>query len=94
MRDKTNILGIPTRSDTNLTVQSQKQDRSTVHAAKTKALISCAVTAQLICGFVFAYANCWFSHALAHISATPSKVNKCQHSKDVLKDASSASVTH
>ena len=25
---------------------------------KTKALISCAVTAQLICVFVFAYANC------------------------------------
>ena len=35
--------------------------------AKTKALISCAVTAQLICVFVFAYANCWFSHAQIHI---------------------------
>ena len=35
--------------------------------AKTKALISCAVTAQLICVFVFAYANCWFSHAKAQI---------------------------
>ena len=35
--------------------------------AKTKALISCAVTAQLICVFVFAYANCWFSHAQAHL---------------------------
>ena len=35
--------------------------------AKTKALISCAVTAQLICAFVFAYANFWFSHAAAHI---------------------------
>ena len=35
--------------------------------AKTKALISCAVTAQLICVFVFAYANCWFSHAKAHL---------------------------
>ena len=34
--------------------------------AKTKALISCAVTAQLICIFVFAYANCLFSHAKAH----------------------------
>ena len=29
--------------------------------AKTKALI----TAQLICVFVFAYANCWLSHAQA-----------------------------
>ena len=26
----------------------------TIHVAKTKGLISCAVTAQLICGFVFA----------------------------------------
>ena len=40
----------------------------TIRAAKTKALISCAVTAQLICGFVSAYANCWFSQAVAHIS--------------------------
>ena len=36
--------------------------------AKTKALISCAVTAQLICVFVFAYANRWFSHAQAHMN--------------------------
>ena len=35
--------------------------------AKTKALISCAVTALLICIFVFAYANCWFSHAGVHV---------------------------
>ena len=36
--------------------------------AKTKALISFAVTAKLICVFVFAYADCWFSHGAAHIS--------------------------
>ena len=34
----------------------------TIGAAKTKALISFAVTAKLICAFVFAYAKCWFSH--------------------------------
>ena len=34
--------------------------------AKTKALISFAVTTKLICTFVFAYANCWFSHEVAH----------------------------
>ena len=34
--------------------------------AKTKALISCAVTAQLICVFVIAYANRRFSRAKAH----------------------------
>ena len=30
-------------------------------------LISFAVTAKLICAFVFAYADCWFSHVAAHI---------------------------
>ena len=72
-------IWVPARSDTNRPVESQKQARSltfrikkkkdsTIRAAKTKALISCAVTcavtAQLICGFVFAYANCWFSRAV------------------------------
>ena len=36
--------------------------------AKTKALISFAVTAKLICVFVFAYAKCRFSHDAAQIS--------------------------
>ena len=36
-----------------------------MHVAKTKALISFAVTAKLICFFVFAYAYCWISHAAA-----------------------------
>ena len=44
------------------------QRNGSINAAKTKALISCAVTAQLICAFVFAYANCWFSDAAAHIN--------------------------
>ena len=35
--------------------------------AKTKALISFAVTAKLICVFVFAYAKCWFSHDAAQM---------------------------
>ena len=35
--------------------------------ATTKELISFAVTAKLICAFVFAYAECWFSHAQAQI---------------------------
>ena len=37
------------------------------YGAKTKALISYAVTAQLICAFVFAYADCSFSDAAAQI---------------------------
>ena len=39
----------------------------TIRIAKTKALISYAVTAQLICVFVFAYAKSRFSHNEAHI---------------------------
>ena len=31
-------------------------------------LINYAVTAKLICFFVFAYADCWFSHEAAQIS--------------------------
>ena len=34
---------------------------------KTKALISCAVFAQLIYAFVFAYAKSRFSHDAAHL---------------------------
>ena len=60
-------------------VQPQKQARSLkflfkkkrncmIGVAKTKALISCAVTAQLICIFVFAYADCWLSHEAAQLS--------------------------
>ena len=45
----------------------RKKRNCAIHVAKTKALISFAVTAKLICAFVFAYANCWFSHAKAHI---------------------------
>ena len=30
--------------------------------------VSFAVTAKLICVFVFAYAKCWFSHDVAHMS--------------------------
>ena len=39
----------------------------TIRVAKTKALISLAVTAKLICAFVFAYAKSRFSHDTAHI---------------------------
>ena len=38
-----------------------------MHVAKTKAMISFAVTAKLICVFVFAYAKRWFSHDAAHM---------------------------
>ena len=40
----------------------------TIYVAKTKALISFAVTAKLICVFVFAYAKSRISHDAAHIA--------------------------
>ena len=48
-------------------------------AVATKALISRAVTALLICGFVFAYADCWFSHSAAHIIFSVEKKTTRQH---------------
>ena len=58
-------MGKPTmwflnRSDTN---RFKKKWDCTFRVAKTKVLI--AVTEKLICVFVFAYANCWFSHEAA-----------------------------
>ena len=44
-----------------------KKRSCTIHVVKTKALISFAVTAKLICVFVFAYARGRFSHNAAHI---------------------------
>ena len=45
---------------------SKKRD-CTICVAKTKALIRCAVTVQLIRGFVFTYAKSRFSHDVAQI---------------------------
>ena len=45
----------------------RKKRNCTIRVAKTKALISFVITAKLICVFVFAYANCWFSHEAAHM---------------------------
>ena len=41
----------------------KKKRKCTLRVAKTKAL----VTAKLICVFVFAYADCWFSCEADHI---------------------------
>ena len=68
-------MWFPNRSDTIQAVQSQKQARSlkfwerkcTIRVVETKVLISFAVSVKLICVFVFAYADCWFSYASAHI---------------------------
>ena len=52
----------------------------TICVAKTKALISFAVTAKLICVFVFAYAKSRFSHNEAQLMANAWTLNifNCQ----------------
>ena len=56
----------------------RKKRDCTIRVAKTKALISFAVTAKLICGFVFAYAKSRFSHNEAHFKliSTHQRVSK------------------
>ena len=63
-------IWVPTRSDTNQPVQSQKMVRGwKFWIEKVEELYySCStVSAKLICVFVFAYANCLFSHAAAQM---------------------------
>ena len=45
----------------------KKKRKCTIRVVKAKALISFQVTTKLIFVFVFAYADCWFSHEVAHI---------------------------
>ena len=55
-----------------------------MRVAKTRVLISFTVTAKLICAFVFAYADCWFSHAVAQMSFLNFAQNmSCGYSKGV-----------
>ena len=77
LHEKTNNLGFqPGPTHTGLYSHRRQLEagnfghkKSTNHVAKPKALISCAVTAQLIYAFVFAYADCWFSDVAAKIYA-------------------------
>ena len=47
----------------------------TIQVAKTKALIGFAVTAKLMCAFVFAWAKMRFSHGAAVMEAYIKKIN-------------------
>ena len=53
-----------------------------MRVTKTKALISFAVTAKLICAFVFAYAECRFSHAAAQIAKSDTRINSSRNSPE------------
>ena len=50
----------------------RKERDCTIYVAKTKALISFAVTAKLICVFVFAYTKSRFSHDAARLTSPSS----------------------
>ena len=49
-------------------------------------LISFAVTAKLICVFVFAYANRWFSHDAAHFVSFQDLLTTVFENGKLLKD--------
>ena len=75
-----------------------KKRDCTSYVVKTKALIRCALTAQLILAFVFAYAKSWFSHDAAHIiqvlicfqsQVTAEKVKTHTHSRNSSNSKSS-----
>ena len=51
----------------------------TIQVAKTKALISFAVTAKLICVFIFAYAKRWFSHDAAQMLSILNKLKQAKY---------------
>ena len=51
-----------------------KLKNCTIHVAKTKALISFAVTAKLICTFVFAFAKCFFRDTTHLSKSTPANI--------------------
>ena len=63
----------------------RKKRKCTIQVAKTKALISFAVTAKLICVFVFAYAKIQFSHVAAHPIANHNSwlLWRCLYKEDI-----------
>ena len=75
-------MWFPGRSDTNRPVQAQKGARSLKFRIEVEEELYywssenkgadqlrsyCEADANLICVFVFAYADCWFSHVVAQI---------------------------
>ena len=64
-------MWFPNRSDTNRPVQSQKQARSLNFWINVEEELCYPSNenkgANLICVFVFAYADCWFSHEAAQM---------------------------
>ena len=77
-------MWFPNRSDTNQAVQSQKQARDLKFWREVEEELYYPRSenkgadqlrgyreAELICAFVFAYADCWFSHGAAQMYVIP-----------------------
>ena len=91
---KTNNLGIR-QGPTQTSMYSQRSRLETWNSGfkrkrncaillvKTKSLISFTVTAKLICSFVFAYADCWFSDDPLTFIATCIVVNNSRRFSDL-----------
>ena len=67
-------MWFPNRSNTNRTVQAQKRARSLKFRIQIDEDLyypssenKGADPAKLICTFFYAYADCWFSHVVAHL---------------------------
>ena len=74
-------MWFPNRSDTNRPVQAQKRSLKVEEelyypSSENKDADQLrGVTAKLICVFVFAYADFWFSHRAAHMSMSSLQPN-------------------
>ena len=89
-------LWFPTRSDTHPAVQAKKIARGWTFwiqkveklyypcSENKKALISFALTAKLICAFVYAFAKCWVSHGATHIFELGQFKSGFPHRSDVV----------
>ena len=83
-------MSFPNRSDTNRPVQAQKQARSLKFRIyeEEEVCYPCSENkgADQLRGyrvFVFAYADCWFSHEAAHIIECPYLYKWCMTDKSV-----------
>ena len=67
--EKTNNLGVqPCLTQTSLYSLRSRLDAGNFGFGKKSNCTIPVVTAKLICAFVFAYVDCLFSHAAAHLS--------------------------
>ena len=70
-RSHTNQACTATENSSKLEISDLRREGIALYPCiKTMSLFSCAVSAQLNCAFVFAYADCWFSDVVAHILNT------------------------